>query len=288
MEEEFWLMLREVEQSRTGVPVDLVVDLVHLELPVRRLLARRNIHNNSKEERPALRSQEPVKTGKNYIFVISFLLLSFSLLLITLGMAVRNPVTGEKRGNESSRMSGAVNGLTSGPVNALVSVLVIDREKVIERRSTTETGTEAETGKEKERVGVTEETETVGTALGITTERGVGKGNEITRVASMKTMAEDPAREKGNMSGVGQSKDEVSQRKVMGTTKGVGGQAIMRITSVRRNKEEVTKTVIISMVTVMSEWMKMNTVMMIVSTSGQSDPSRVSIDLIISRRYYLP
>lgn len=259
MVEEFWLMLREVEQSLTGVPVDLVVDLVRLEFPVRRLLARRNNHIKIKEECPALRSQEPVKT-------------------------VRNLVTGEKRGNASSRMSEPVNGLMRGPANGLVSVLAINRKKVIERRSTTETGTEAETGKEKERAGVTEETETVGTELGITTGRRVGKGTGIMRVVSMKRMVEDPAREKRSMSGVGQSKDEVSQRKVMATTKVVGEQAIMRITSVRRNKEEVTKTVIISMVTVMIEWRKRNTVMMIVSTSRQSDPSRVSIDLIITRR----
>jgi hypothetical protein len=234
-------MLREVERSRTGVLVGLVVDLVQPECLVRRLLARRsNNNNNHKEECPAPRSQE-------------------------LGKTVRNLVIGSKKGNASS--------LTSG----LVNVLVIDRERVIERISTTETGTEGEIGIEKERAGVTEEIETVGTVLGITTGSGVGKGNGTTRAVSMKRMAEDHEREKQSMSVMGRSRGELSQRKVMATTKGVDVQAI---TIVRRNKEVVTKTVITSTVTVMIEWRKKNTVMMIVSTSVQSVPSRVSIDLI--------
>lgn len=185
---------------------------------------------------------------------------------------MRNLVIGLKKGNASS--------LTSGLANGLVNILGIDRERVIERISTTETGTEVETGieKEKERAGVTEEIETVGTVLGIgiTTGSGVGKGNGTTRAVSMKRMAEDHEREKQSMSVVARSRGEVSQMKVMATMKGVDVQAI---TSVRRNKE-VTKTVIISTVTVMIEWRKKNTVMMIVSTSGQSVPSRVIIDLI--------
>lgn len=227
-------MLREVGRSRTGVPVGLVVDLVQPELPVRRLLARRNNNSPPKQEHPAPRSLKPAKT-------------------------VRNLVIGEKKGNARCLTSGLVKGLTRGPVNGLV----IDRERVIERISTTETGTEVETGGiETERAGVTEEIETVvhETTIG----RGVGKGIGTTRAESMKKRA--------SMREVGRSRGEGSQRKGMGTTKGVVD--VRAIMSVRRNKE-VTKTVT---TTVMGEWRKKNTVMMIVSISGQSVPSRVIIN----------
>ena len=60
-------MLREVGRSLTGVPVGLVVDLVQPELPVRRLLARRNNNSPPKQEHPAPRSLKPVKTGKTIL-----------------------------------------------------------------------------------------------------------------------------------------------------------------------------------------------------------------------------
>ena len=174
--------------------------------------------------------------------------------------AVRNLVIGAKKGNARCRTSGLVKGLTRGPVNGLG----IDRERVIGRISTIETGTEVETGIETERAGVTEEIETV--VHGITIGRGVGKGNGTTRAESMK--------KKASMREVGRSRGEESQRKGMDTTKGVVD--VRAIMSARRNKE-VTKT---AMRIVMGEWRKKNTVMMIVSTSGQSVPSRVIINLM--------
>lgn len=238
-------MWREVGQSLTGVLVGLVVVLVPPELPVRRQLARRSHNSPPKQEHPAQRSLKPVKTG-------------------------RNLVIGAKKGNARCLTSGLVKGLMRGPVKGLV----IDRERVIERKSTTETGTEVETetGTEKERADVTEETETV--VVGIMIGSGVGKGNGTTRAESTKKRV--------SMREVGRSRGEESQRKGMGTTKGVVDvQAIM---SVRRNREEVSKT---ATMTVMGEWRKKNTVMMIVSTtSGQSVPSRVIIKLD-GRRYFL-
>ncbi|KAG2265129.1 hypothetical protein Bca52824_072208 [Brassica carinata] len=112
-----------------------------------------------------------------------------------------------------------------------------------------------------------EEIETV--VHGITIVTGVGKGKGSTRAASMTTMVGDLVREKRSMRGVGGSRGEVSQRKVVATTKGVDVQAIMM--SVRRNKE-VTLTVMISRATV--------TDMMIVSTSGQSVLRRMSMVLM--------
>ncbi|KAF3487083.1 hypothetical protein F2Q69_00055017 [Brassica cretica] len=112
-----------------------------------------------------------------------------------------------------------------------------------------------------------EEIETV--VHGITIVTGVGKGKGSTRAASMTTMVGDLVREKRSMRGVGGSRGEVSQRKVVATTKGVDAQAIMM--SVRRNKE-VTQTVMISRATV--------TDMMIVSTSGQSVLRRMSMVLM--------
>ncbi|XP_022562407.1 U1 small nuclear ribonucleoprotein 70 kDa [Brassica napus] len=70
-----------------------------------------------------------------------------------------------------------------------------------------------------------EEIETV--VHGITIVTGVGKGKGSTRAASMTTMVGDLVREKRSMRGVGGSRGEVSQRKVVATTKGVDVQAIM-------------------------------------------------------------